>query len=77
MNIELRNEEKLDVIALKDLAESLYHGKPAPNKPAPFSLFDVVFQNVMARRIQNFWISYSVEKRHREEEAKSLEYIRK
>jgi len=47
------------VVALRDLSENLYEDqKTMPRKPQPYSIFDIVLRNVMARRIQNAWFGY-------------------
>eukprot|EP00981_Chlorochromonas_danica_P004112 scaffold801_cov178-Ochromonas_danica.AAC.17 len=68
LKIELRNEERLETVALRDLCEQAFANKPVPEKPPAPSFQEVVFQNVMARRIQNTWIIYQATKRMYEEE---------
>lgn len=68
LRIELRNEEQLETVALRDLCEQAFANKPVPEKPAAPSFQEIVFQNVMARRIQNTWIIYQATKRMQEEE---------
>ncbi len=48
-----------------------------PTKPKFPSLFELTIRNIMARRVQNVWIFYQVEKRHRHEIRQNEEYISK
>lgn len=73
--IELRNEAGLELISLRDLADSLYQDVDMPNKPDLISIAEVVMANAMARRIQNFWIMYQVEKKRIAEERETAVYL--
>lgn len=48
-----------------------------PEKPKLPSMFDIVYHNVMARKIQNAWIIYQMQKRFAAEEKASEDYIRR
>lgn len=68
----LRDEENIDIVTLRDMAEAEYADEDeTPRKPQPFSPFDIVLRNVMARRIQILWINYLVLKRIEKERTKS------
>lgn len=46
-----------------------------PPKPKLPTLFEIIQMNTLARRIQNLWVVYQYEKRHRlEREAYSIRY---
>lgn len=75
--IELRNEAQIDAHSLKELCVALYFDRDMPEKPAIPSIFDMVYRNVCARRIQNLWIYYQMESRHRRDNEASAEYIRR
>jgi len=66
--IELRNEESLDLLPLRDLADNLFTGRNMPPKPDLPTVHILVLANVMARRIQTKWISYLSAKRMVQEE---------
>lgn len=72
--VELRNEERLETVALRDLCESMYAGKPSPPKPPGPTFQRIVFENVMARRIQNCWIIFQATKRYNMEEDQGRRY---
>ena len=65
--IELRNEQKITLVTLRDYCETLFQGKPVPTKPALPTLFELVYQNVMARRIQQCWFLFNYAKKHKQE----------
>lgn len=46
-----------------------------PERPKQMGMMEIVMANVMARRIQNVWIIYQLEKRIRNEEQQSQEYM--
>ena len=73
---ELRNEKNLELISLRDLVESLYNNKPVPPKPRCPTIAEKALMAVHAKRIQNFWIDYTVMKRHKAEERASELYIK-
>eukprot|EP01038_Epipyxis_sp_PR26KG_P011217 gene11217-15051_t len=75
--IELRNEEGLELVALRDMCDHLYETLPTPDKPYIPTMTEMVLQVVMARRIQNFWITYSFFKRKEREEELPDELINK
>lgn len=74
---ELRNEQHLELISLRDLTESLYLKKPMPVKPKIMTVMELAVATILIRRIQNKWIDYTVRKRHADEEQASLDYIRR
>jgi hypothetical protein len=55
----------------------LYKGRESPPKPRSLNLFEISIQNIMARRIQNTWVFYQVEKRVHNEIHQNEEYISK
>lgn len=74
---ELRNEQGLELISLRDLTEAIYLNKPMPPKPVMMSFQELILVIVTVRKIQNKWIDYMVRKRRREEEHASMEYIQR
>eukprot|EP01036_Dinobryon_divergens_P028342 gene28342-37274_t len=74
--IELRNEGILEVLPLRDLADNLFTGRSMPQKPHVFNRVDIVFANIMARRIQNSWIAYISLKRIQHGYQSPTEHIR-
>ncbi len=68
----LRDEQNIDIVTLRDMAEAEFaDDEETPRKPQPYSPFDIVLRNVMARRIQTLWINYLVLKRIEKERTKS------
>jgi hypothetical protein len=71
---EIRNEFLLDAMTLRDVAEKIFEDGDMPPKPPVPSMYEIVLRNVMARRLQNAWISYNFYRREDEEINKSFHY---
>eukprot|EP01038_Epipyxis_sp_PR26KG_P011622 gene11622-15564_t len=77
LGIEIRREYRIKAGSLRDRLDKLYETLPMPEKPKQPSFEELILLNIMARRIQNLWITYYCMKRIREEEAASNALIRK
>lgn len=67
--MELRGESRIETDALRQLCEALYHKQDLPEKNKAIGIFELVFQRIAARKIQNSWIIYQASKRFAKEDA--------